>query len=313
MHILVSIRAGLLAMMICVSAPSASGRPAGGEDRTQVSGTARQGAVKIEELGIRLGMGELREPLAVAVDQRACVYVADAMTGKIFRYSPDGGSIEFEGPSASLYPLDLGVEGSMVYVLDYTGNRVLRYDASGAFLDVLLSFDQFGGMHPVSFTAGGGGRFITTDIEHHSMTVWTPLLEIEFTTGEYGWTAGSFDDPRKAATLPDGGLVVVESGNRRLQVLSATGMFERIIEPPDQIPFLSPRWVASDGKGNIFVADTGAGALFVFDREGSFLVRIDSYGGEEIIPASAAIGWDDRLYVADLRSKSLLVYRLDYR
>jgi sugar lactone lactonase YvrE len=306
----------LIILILCAFAPSPV-LPSAREEGEQ-PGTERliHGEIGIEEQGIRFGEGELREPLAVAVDQRGRVYVADAMTGKIYRYSPDGGgSIEFERSSAAtaLFPLDLGVEGSMIYVLDYTENRVLRYDASGAFLDILLSFDEFPKMRPVSFTVGEGGRLLTTDIENHSMTVWTPLLEIEFTTGEYGWAMGSFDDPRKAASLPDGRIAVVESGNRRLQILSPTGSYERIIEPPEETPFLSPRWVVSDGAGNIFVADTEAGALFVFTPEGRLLDRIDSYGGEEIVPASAAIGWDDRLYVTDLRSKSVLAYRLHYR
>ena len=315
MHIPNSIHGGLLAVILCTSAlPSGSlseretRAPSGAESLSP-------GGIRIEELGTRLGEGELREPLAVAVDQRGRVYVADAMTGKIYRYSPDGSSLEFERSSAAtaLFPLDLAVEGSMVYVLDYAENRVLRYDDSGAFLDILLSFDGFPKMRPVSFTIGEGGRFFTTDIENHSIAVWTPLLEIEFTMGEYGWTAGAFDDPRKAASLPDGRIAVVESGNLRLQILTSTGTHERIIVPPEETPFLSPRWITSDGAGNIFVADAEAGVLFVFNSDGRLLDRIESYGGAGIVPASAAIGWNDQLYVTDLRSKSVLVYRLHYR
>jgi DNA-binding beta-propeller fold protein YncE len=315
MHIPDFIPAGLLALALSIPAVH-PGHPSGRGDRQESdSEPLSKGGIGIEELTIRFGEGELREPLAVTVDQRDRVYVADAMTGKIYRYSPDGGSVEFERSSAvtTLYPLDLGVEGSMVYVLDYTDNRVLRYDASGAFLDIFLSFDEFPKIRPVSFTVGEGGSFLTTDIENHSMTVWTPLLDIEFTIGEYGWTEGSFDEPRKAVSLPDGRIAVIESGNRRLQLLSPTGTHERIVVPPDETPFLSPRWVTSDGAGNIFVADTEAGALFVFTPEGRFLDRIDSHGGEGIIPTSAAIGWDDLLYVTDLRSKSVLAYRLHYR
>jgi DNA-binding beta-propeller fold protein YncE len=315
MHIPDSIRVGLHVLILCAIVSSSGVAHAAGDGRGTDSDLLAPEAIGFEELGTRFGLGELREPLAVAIDQRGRIFVADAMTGKIYRYSPDGDSMEFEGSSAAtgLFPLDLGVEGSMVYVLDYTENRVLRYDASGAFLDILLSFDEFRGMRPVSFTVGEGGRFLTTDIEHHSLTVWTPLLEIEFTTGEYGWSRGSFDDPRKAASLPDGRIAVVESGNKRLQILSPTGTYVRIVEPPDESPFVSPRWVETDGAGNIFVADTGAGALFVFDPEGKLLERIDSYGGEKIVPASAAVGWDDLLYVTDLRSKSILAYRLHYR
>jgi DNA-binding beta-propeller fold protein YncE len=271
--------------------------------------------LRIDETTRRLGRGELLEPLAVAVDQRNNVYVADAMTGKVFRYTQGGRSLEFERSSAAtaLFPIDIDVEGSMVYVLDYAENRVLRYDDKGMFLDILISFNQFEKMRPVSFTVGEGGRFFTTDVENHSLTFWTPLLEVEFSVGEYGWAEGAFDAPRKAASLPDGRIAVVESGNSRVQILTPSGGYERIVAPPDSIAFRSPRWVVSDRTGNLFVADAEAGTLFIFSSEGRLSMAIDSYDGERITPTSVAIGWDNHLYVTDLRSKSVLVYRLDYR
>ena len=270
--------------------------------------------IVIEELGRSFGSDELREPLAIAVDQRHFIYIADAMAGKVFRFDSGGGSLEFEQPSSALdiYPIDLAVEGSIIYILDYTQNRVLRYDYRGAFLDVYISFDEFEMMIPVSFTAGDGGRFITTDIETHSVTIWTPLLQFELQLGEFGWAEGSFDGPRKVASLSDGGMAVVESGNQRVQILSSSGRFERSIEPPEGSVLRSPRWIATDGKGNLFVTDPDAGIIFVFSIEGDLRMSIDSYGGEGISPAAAAIGWDENLYVTDLRSKSVLMFRLHY-
>jgi tripartite motif-containing protein 2/3/tripartite motif-containing protein 71 len=268
----------------------------------------------IEELGVSFGSDELREPLAIAVDQRHYVYVADAMAGKVFRFAENGESIEFEAPpsDSDIYPIDLAVEGAIVYVLDYTRNSVLRYDYRGAFLDVYLSFDEFESMRPISFTASEGGRFITTDIKTHSVTIWTPLLQLEQQLGEFGWAEGAFDGPRKVASLPDGGIGIVESGNRRIQILSASGRFERVIEPLEDSSLRAPRWIAADGRGNLFVTDPDAGSIFVFSSEGALLLEIDSYGGEEISPAAVAIGWDDHLYVTDLRSKSVLVFALHY-
>ncbi|MCK4236765.1 MAG: NHL repeat-containing protein, partial [Candidatus Krumholzibacteria bacterium] len=219
---------------------------------------AAENVLVLEPAGIRLGAGELREPLGLAVDARGFVYVADAMTGKVFRYSTDGESVEFEKPflSPSLYPIDVAVYGSFVYVLDYSENRVLRYDHNGAYLDILLSFDEFGKMHPSSLTAGEGGRIATTDIENHTLTIWTPLLDIELTLGGYGWSEGRMDRPMKAAILPDDRIVVVESGNRRVQLFSPAGSFEKVLSLPEEMRFRSPRSISSDFMGFIFVADT---------------------------------------------------------
>ena len=271
-------------------------------------------ALRIEETALRFGAGDLREPTGVAVDARGTVYVSDAMAGKVFRYTPDGVSLEFERPSnnAAFYPIDVAVQESFVLVLDYSQNKLLRYDSRGAYLDVLLSFDVFDRVRPVSLTGGPGGRIITADVANHDVILWTPLLDRELTIGEFGWGPGRFNAPRKAAFLPDQGLVVVESGNRRLQFFSPSGRFERIVQPSSEKPFLSPRSVEVDLAGTIFVCDSEQGRVSVFTVEGVHLADIDSFAGAAISPAAAAAGWDGALYVADLKSRSVLVYRLLY-
>lgn len=270
--------------------------------------------LRIESAGLRLGAGELREPLGLAADAAGFVYAADAMTGKVFRYSRDGESLEFDRPAlfASLYPIDIAVFGPFVYVLDYDENKVLRYDTKGAYLDILLSFDEYERMHPASLTTGEGGRIVTTDIENHNVTVWTPLLDTELSIGEYGWEEGMFDRPMKAVILPDERIAVVESGNRRVQVFSPAGSFEGILLHTADGGFRSPRSISSDVMGNIFVADAAAGRVFVFSPEWESLLDVGSYEGEAISPAALTVGWDDFLYVADLKSRSILVFRLLY-
>ncbi len=272
------------------------------------------GGLRIEATGVRLGTGELREPLGLDVDNRGFVFVADAMAGKVFRYTRAGESIEFGRPSrfTSFYPIDIAAFGPYVYVLDYIENRVLRFDYKGAYLDILLSFTEYERMHPVSITTDEGGRIVTTDVENHTLSVWSPLLDLEFSLGEYGWMEGDFDRPMKAVVLPDGRLAVVETGNRRLQLFSAAGGYEASWTAPDSVSFRTPRYVCFDRAGNTFVADATAGRVIVFSRDGEAVAAIDSFDGEPISPAACACDWNDYLYVADLHSRSVLVFRLRY-
>jgi len=270
-------------------------------------------ALRIVETPIRFGSLDLREPTAVAVDFRGNVYVADAMAGKVFRYAPDGASLEFGRPpnGAAFYPIDVAVLESFVLVLDYSGNRLLRYDAMGAYLDVLIAFDQFDRVRPVSVTAGTGGSLITADVTSHTVVLWTPLFDLELTIGEFGWGAGRFNEPRKGAFLAGRGIVVVESGNRRLQFFSPSGRYERTAEPPAAVPFVSPRSVCVDPAGVIFVCDPESGRISAFSAGGTYITAVDAFAGNAIAPAAAAVGWDGKLYVADLKSRSVLVYRLN--
>jgi hypothetical protein len=242
------------------------------------------------------------------------VYVADAMTGKVFRYSAGGESLEFETPPdiASLYPIDVAAHANFVYVLDYVENKALRYDYRGAFIDVLLSFAQFPSMHPVSLSASTGGRLATTDIKSHAVTIWTPLIAFEFSLGEYGWAEGKLDRPMKAIFLDDDRIAVVESGNRRIQIFSPAGRFEKLLEPPPGGTFKLPRSMSTDRLGNIFVADAEGGSVIVYSPDGEFYFEVDSFGDETIKPAAVAVGWNDYVYIADIKSRSILVYHLLY-
>jgi tripartite motif-containing protein 71 len=280
--------------------------PASGDT---VGGIAMPGRLRIEETGIRYGTGELREPVGIAVDALGFVYVADAMAGKVFRFDASG-SLEFSRPreEAGFYPIDIAVQESFIFVLDYAGNRLLRYDAEGAYLDVLFSFAALD-ERPVSLTSGAGGRLITTDLLNDTVELWTPLLEPEISIGGFGRTPGSFSDPRKAAFLPRHEIVVVESGNGRIQLFSPSGRYERTAGEGE---FVFPRCVSADAQGTIFVCDPDGKRLAMYSSDLEHIADIDSDRGAPIAPAAAAPGWDGKLYVADLVSRSIIVYRLIY-
>lgn len=270
--------------------------------------------ITLTPLKSRLGEEQLREPLGLAVDIDGFVYTADAMTGKVFRFAQDGSYIEFENPArdAAFYPIDLSLNGPFVYILDYSGNRILRYDRQGAYMDILISFGNIEGMRPVSLTGGNGGRFLTTDFENHGMAVWNPFLDPELEWNDFGSDEGSLDRPAKAAMLSDERIVVSELGNRRVQLFSPSGAYETLLQVPEGSGYRSPRSVSTDQEGYIFIADTGGETVYIFDSNARYVQKIDSYLGTTIAPSAAAVGWNDHLYIADIRSHSILVFKMVY-
>ncbi len=270
--------------------------------------------LEIRPTGSYLGKGELREPLGISVGPRGSVYVADAMAGKVFKYNRDGSSIEFENPSSlgSVYPIDLAGSAAFLYLLDYAHNRVLRYDYRGAYLDILINFGEYDNLKPVSLSLSPGGRFLVTDIEKHTLTILGPSLDIEIRIGAYGWSKGYFNEPMKAVILPGGRIAVADSGNKRIQIFSAAGGFLMVLGYPEKENFCSPRSICGDAAGNIFVADAKCGEISVFSASGRFITKLDSYSGRDISPAALSVGLENRLYVADIESSSVIIYLLVY-
>ncbi len=294
-------------ILLCVVTLAAGARA--GDDSTSVAAAE---PLRAERLDIVIGAGKLREPLGLSVDDRGFILVADPMAGKVYRYSRDGTPLEFEAPDldAGFYPLDVAAHGTFVYVLDYAGNRILRYEYKGAWLDVLIEFSKYERMKPASLTSSTGGRLLTTDLENHSLTVWSPLLDVEIKTGEYGWADGSFEKPVKAALFGDEKIAVAEFGNARVQILGGSGGFEGYALLADGEEMRSPRYVCGGLDGYLFVADPGSGRVYGFTPSLDHVLTIGE--GEDIRPSAVAVSWDFRLYVADLKTRSILVYRLDY-
>jgi len=264
--------------------------------------------------GISLGKGELVEPLGLTVDTRGFVYAADGMAGKIYRYSIDGASVEFEEPTSysSIYPMDIACIGSYIYVLDYTESRILRYDYRGAYLDVLISFQDTDYNHPTSITVAFDGRFIITDSYNHRVTIWSPLMDFQMELGGFEWGEEGLLSPYKALMLRDGRLVVLDSQEKGLKYFSASGALEKSVSLTEELGFLSPRYICTDRYNNVYVADPQARRVFVVSNSGAVSFILDSGDSEPIAPSAVAVDWNDNLFVADLKSHSILVYKISY-
>jgi len=261
-----------------------------------------------------LGTHDLKEPIALCADPRGFVFVSDGLTGMIFRYTLNGESIEFERPSgaSALYPVDIACVGSYVYVLDYSSRKILRYDFRGAYLDLLVALEEIGYLSPVSISIANDGRLIMTDTERHMVSLWSPLMDFQVEIGEFESGLMGLVEPVKAIDLSDGTVAVLDSGDRMIKFFSPSGAFEGSIPLGDRIGVVEPRYMCVDRYDNIFVADA-EGKVLVVRPDGKLLNTIDSFNGKQLVPSAVACGWNNELFVTDMKSHSVLVYVITYR
>ena len=77
------------------------------------------------------------------------------------------------------------------------------------------------------------------------------------------------------------------------------------------ISFYGPRGVAIDGRGRVYVTDTGNKQVMIYDREGKFLSKFGSVGlgpGEFDEPVGIAVFADQYLAVADTWNQRVQVF-----
>jgi DNA-binding beta-propeller fold protein YncE len=261
------------------------------------------GDIPLVELSTVGGL-TLGEPVAVSVAHEGNLLVADAFLGRIVGIdAKHERAVEFEIPaqSPSFYPVDVRISGFFVYALDVAERKLLRFDRAGSFRDVLISFDDAfeDRSTPVGLDVDGSGRIAITDTKNHVVVIFDNYLQIELAFGNYGTAPGQLDSPEGVSFLKDGGLVVADTGNRRLQIFDSGGAFVRLIPSAGDNPMRGPRRVVTDRSGRFFVADPAAGRVFVFETNGELARVIAPDGVSGFRPTDVAVTSSDILYVAD--------------
>ena len=234
--------------------------------------------------GSSSGAGALTDPSAIAVAANGNVYVADPIRDDVQEFTPTGTFVQGWGSSGSgpgqfQYARDLAVAGDgSVSVADASVGRVQRFDAAGALL----------------------GTF-----------------------GRPGFAPGEFTDPDNtsvenldlALDPVNGDVVVADTSNRRVQRYSASGEFlgqrgyfeaeGRVVRPFD---------AATDAAGNVYVTETRATRVEVFDADGAFLRtwrRADNADGYLGDPRGIVVDAAGDVFVADAAHGRIQRYESD--
>ncbi|MEJ2719589.1 MAG: NHL repeat-containing protein [bacterium] len=280
-------------------------------DISPVSGGEEPEAIYTTLGGITLGA-----PRALTVDFTGNIVVADGLPGRIVLWieSTDQ-SLEFQRPNqqAGFNPSDVKLYGFFVYGLDPVARNLLRFDNRGAYRDILIKFDEIVPSQlitPVGFDVDRSGRIAVTDTKNHQILLFDSYLALELVFGSYGSAPGQFDTPQGVTFTGDGGFLVVDSGNRRVQFFDAGGGFTASIPAEgEKNPMVRPRRAVIDTKGNVFVADPAAGRVFVYGEDGVLIRTIAPAGVSRFEPADVDVTRMDRVIVVDAANNSLFVFR----
>jgi tripartite motif-containing protein 71 len=216
------------------------------------------------------------------------------------------------GAGQLTYPVAMAVDGSGVYVVDSSNERIDRFDASGTFVSawgwgvkdgasqlqtctstcergiVGTGAGQFNDPHGIVVT---GGKVWVADGWNHRLQQFTPAGAHLATVG--GLPGGEFNFPADVAVAPSGAVYVADRSAQRVQRLSAAGAFQSMWGVP--YPFS----VVATGGG---VYATSSYLMRHFDADGSLLGQ---WGGSGSLPGKLNGVWGSaadaagNVYVAD--------------
>ena len=133
--------------------------------------------------------------------------------------------------------------------------------------------------------------------------------------GSYGDEDGQFDDPNGVDVDEEGRIIVVDSGNHRIQVFDNDGSFIRSFgsrSPEGQ--FDQPQSVVVDRDGNIVISDSGNDRIQVMDIEGNFIRCFGTEGSGDSqfnCPRGVDVDGEGRIVVCDSENGRVSVFEKD--
>jgi DNA-binding beta-propeller fold protein YncE len=216
---------------------------------------------------------KLLEPAGLAVSQEGSLYVSDARLGSISIYDAKGKFHGYLGKHQreSYFETPVGI------AIDTVTGRLYVCDAGR---DMVIALDRKG--HVVAHFGKRGG----------------------------GAETGEFRKPTQVATNGSA-LIVLDTGNQRLQILDMKGHFRSQIKLAEVD---KNDGLAVDREGNIYVAQSFLNRILVFDRNGQSLYRLGKNGaraGEFEAPSGLWVDPRDGLYVADAGNHRVQQFRIN--
>jgi uncharacterized protein (TIGR03663 family) len=186
-----------------------------------------------EELAVRetmtygrvSGAAVLRDPKGIAVDSEGRVYVVDGTNANVTVFNRDGSVARTwgrkgvgDGEFTEPWGIAVASDGS-VFVADTWNHRIQKFDSQGRFL-----------------------------------TKWGQFIDVG---NQVNASPNGFFGPRDVVITQEGRLLVMDTGNERIQVFDQQGGFVRSLGGEGRGPgqFREPVGLAVDASGLIYVAD----------------------------------------------------------
>lgn len=108
----------------------------------------------------------------------------------------------------------------------------------------------------------------------------------------------------------DNKIYICDTVNNSIDILDLGNRKFEYFRPKSRSVLQNPINLCFDKDGNMFIADLGLGQVVIFDQNGNFLGAIGT--AKEFKPTDVKIA-GDKIYIADLKSHSVKVFRLKDR
>jgi DNA-binding beta-propeller fold protein YncE len=225
------------------------------------------------------GPGQFSRPVAMASDGESIIYIADAATGFVHKFSPSGEPrLSFQDDRTNMHPADLAVDaGAAIYVADAHRGTVAIFFSDGMRHRELRTAAPASVREAMHIAVDAYGTIYVTAKQPYGIRKFSPALRQIASWGgavAKGAPANTLvDNPTGLAVGPDGLIYVSERANPEVKVYDPTGtLLHSAVVATDTDPYLSG--VAVNRK-YIFAIAANHPSIHVWSLTGQDLYTLD--------------------------------------
>jgi DNA-binding beta-propeller fold protein YncE len=232
------------------------------------------------------GPGQFEKPVGMASDGESIIYVADAATGFVHKFSPSGEPrLSFQDDRTDMHPVDIAVDaGAAIYVADGRRGTVAIFFSDGMRHRELRPNAPSAVRQSMHMAVDAYGTIYVAAKYPYGIHKFSPSLRLIGSWG--GATAkkaaanaatsaptsapndAQIDNPTALAVGPDGLLYVSESAQPEIKVYDSTGALLRTaVLPTDTDPQLT--CVAVNRKF-IFAVGASHPSIYIWSLDGAY-------------------------------------------
>jgi WD40 repeat protein len=225
------------------------------------------------------GPGQFNKPVAMASDGESIIYIVDAATGFVHKFSPSGEPrLSFQDDRTNLRPADIAVDaGAAIYVADGRRGTVAIFFSDGMRHRELRTGAVGAVRESLHIAVDPYGTIFVTAKHPYGVRKFSPALR---SIGSWGGASAKqppigalVDNPTALAVGPDGLVYISESAQPQIKVYDSAGtLLHTAIVPTDTDPQLSG--IAVNRKF-IFAVGASHPSVFVWSLDGTYRLTQD--------------------------------------
>ena len=226
------------------------------------------------------GPGQFDKPIAITSDDESIIYIADAATGFINKFSSSGEPrLSFQDDRSNLRPADIAVDaGSAIYVADGRRGTVAIFFSDGMRHRELRTGALSAVRESLHIAVDAYGTIYVTAKHPYGIRKFSPGLR---PIGSWGGATAKgapigvqIDNPSAIAVGPDGFVYLSESAQPQIKVYDPTGTPQRTLSTPADAADALLTGIAIN-KNFVFAVGATHPSVYVWALDGSYRLTQD--------------------------------------